>query len=76
MDQADNHNNANNTTGDIALNDLSASATTEDSSRREDAAMIVFYMQQIYYVIKPVVACIVLSIFWVKVAFSGSSDYK
>ncbi|KAI9314966.1 Presenilin-domain-containing protein [Dichotomocladium elegans] len=35
-----------------------------------------FYMQQIYFVIKPVVACIILSIFWVKVAYDDTSDYS
>ncbi|KAI8370710.1 Presenilin-domain-containing protein [Radiomyces spectabilis] len=35
-----------------------------------------FYMHQIYLVIKPVVVCIILSIFWVKVSFSGQSDYS
>lgn len=34
-----------------------------------------FYMEQIYRIIKPVVVCIILSIFWVKVSFDGSSDY-
>lgn len=35
-----------------------------------------FYVQQIYLIVKPVLACILLSIFWVKVANSGNSDYR
>lgn len=49
----------------------------EEEEEEEDFAdELKFYTQQIYLVIKPVVVCIVLSIFWVKVAFSGQSDYR
>lgn len=77
--------------GDIALEDLNNTGTTiavdsdtdsnhRNGSRNDDeeefADDLKFYMQQIYFIIKPVVACIILSIFWVKVAFSGGSDYR
>ncbi|CAO3679090.1 unnamed protein product [Rhizopus stolonifer] len=59
---------------DIPLNDLSNDKEEEDEeSFAED---LLFYTNQIYRVIKPVVACIILSIFWVKVSFSGQSDYS
>ncbi len=41
----------------------------------EKADELKFYMIQIYRIIKPVVLCIFLSIFWVKVSFGGQSDY-
>ncbi|KAI8974634.1 Presenilin-domain-containing protein [Pilobolus umbonatus] len=42
----------------------------------EKAEDLIFYTHQIYRIIKPVVACIVLSIFWVKVGYSEQSDYS
>lgn len=75
--------------GDIALEDLNNTGTTiavnsdidsnhhnGNNDEEEFADDLKFYMQQIYFIIKPVVACIILSIFWVKVAFSGGSDYR
>lgn len=75
--------------GDIALEDLNNTGTTiavnsdtdsnhhnGNNDEEEFADDLKFYMQQIYFIIKPVVACIILSIFWVKVAFSGGSDYS
>jgi presenilin 1 len=49
--------------------------STEQDEQQEFADELRFYIKQIYLVIQPVVICIILSIFWVKVAFSGSSDY-
>ncbi|KAI7852435.1 Presenilin-domain-containing protein [Circinella umbellata] len=77
--------NDNNT--DIPMIDLNESSGANDVQQRnnndnderddeEFADELKFYMQQIYFIIKPVVACIILSIFWVKVAYSGSSDYS
>ena len=66
---------------DIQLNDLSNSSNSTDSQQddedeeKEKADELKFYMNQIYRIIKPVVLCIFLSIFWVKVAFGGQSDY-
>ncbi|RCH77511.1 Presenilin-1, partial [Rhizopus stolonifer] len=59
-------------TDDIPLNDLSNDKEEEESFAED----LIFYTNQIYRVIKPVVACIILSIFWVKVSFSGQSDYS
>ena len=69
------------------MTDLGGSNSSNDVQQRnnndndgqddeEFADELKFYMQQIYFIIKPVVACIILSIFWVKVAYSGSSDYR
>lgn len=63
--------------GDIPMNDLSPNQDQEKLDKEEDAAdELRFYTLQIYRIIKPVVACIILSIFWVKVSYSGSSDYR
>ncbi|CEP18688.1 hypothetical protein [Parasitella parasitica] len=66
---------------DIPMNDLSQGRNgenlNEDGGDVDDAAEeLRFYTLQIYRIIKPVVACIMLSIFWVKVSYSGSSDYS
>lgn len=63
--------------GDIQLDDLSNSKQIEEKldEEQEMADELKFYMEQIYRIIKPVVVCIILSIFWVKVANDGSSDY-
>ncbi|GAN01533.1 presenilin family protein [Mucor ambiguus] len=62
---------------DIPMNDLSPNQDQEKLDDEEDAAdELRFYTLQIYRIIKPVVACIILSIFWVKVSYSGSSDYS
>ncbi|KAI9488093.1 Presenilin-domain-containing protein [Zychaea mexicana] len=69
---------------DIAMADLGTSQDIDENNQRrrlreddeEFADELKFYMQQIYFIIKPVVACIILSIFWVKVAYSGGSDYS
>jgi presenilin 1 len=61
------------------MNDLSQNQDQEklDQEDEEEAAdELRFYTLQIYRIIKPVVACIVLSIFWVKVSYSGLSDYR
>jgi presenilin 1 len=66
--------------GGIPLHDLSNQPVDEEEEKRleeqEVADELRFYMNQIYRIIKPVVACIILSIFWVKVAFGGQSDYR
>jgi presenilin 1 len=48
----------------------------QQEDQEEFADNLKFYMQQIYLIIKPVVVCIVLSIFWVKVGFNDQSDYR
>ncbi|KAG1137049.1 hypothetical protein G6F37_007571 [Rhizopus arrhizus] len=64
-------------TNDIPLNDLSNQNKEEEDEDEESLAEeLIFYTNQIYRIIKPVVACIILSIFWVKVSFSGQSDYS
>lgn len=79
------------TQNDIQLNDLSSNSNNnnraannaddvEDEDEKtldqeEKADELKFYMNQIYRIIKPVVLCIILSIFWVKVSFGGQSDY-
>ncbi|RUS25801.1 hypothetical protein BC938DRAFT_471630 [Jimgerdemannia flammicorona] len=62
----------------IPLSNLGPSAAppTGGALDAEAAEELKFYMHQIYLVIQPVVLCIVLSIFWVKIAFSGKSDYR
>lgn len=50
-------------------------ATEAQLDEEEYADELRFYIRQIYLVIQPVVICIILSIFWVKVSFSGTSDY-
>lgn len=61
---------------DIQLNDLSNNNTNDMTLEQEEKAdELKFYMIQIYRIIKPVVLCIFLSIFWVKVSFGGQSDY-
>ncbi|KAL0140704.1 presenilin family protein [Mucor lusitanicus] len=66
-----------NGSSDIPMNDLSPNQDQEKLDKEEDAAdELRFYTLQIYRIIKPVVACIILSIFWVKVSYSGSSDYS
>ncbi|KAK4520393.1 mitochondral 37S ribosomal protein S27 [Mucor velutinosus] len=66
-----------NASSDIPMNDLSPNQDQEKLDDEEDAAdELRFYTLQIYRIIKPVVACIILSIFWVKVSYSGSSDYS
>ncbi|KAF7720967.1 Presenilin-1 [Apophysomyces ossiformis] len=65
--------------GEIPLTDFNPPSEQhheDDESSEDFADELKFYTQQIYLVIKPVVVCIVLSIFWVKVAFSGQSDYS
>ncbi|KAG0168775.1 hypothetical protein DFQ30_004351 [Apophysomyces sp. BC1015] len=65
--------------GEIPLTDLNQSPEQHhevEEDNEDFADELKFYTQQIYLVIKPVVVCIVLSIFWVKVAFSGQSDYS
>ncbi|KAL9551006.1 hypothetical protein MBANPS3_004461 [Mucor bainieri] len=63
---------------DIPMNDLSPNQDQEklDEDEEDAADELRFYTLQIYRIIKPVVACIILSIFWVKVSYSGSSDYS
>ncbi|CAO3668080.1 unnamed protein product [Umbelopsis vinacea] len=64
------------TDGNIPMVDLQAGAVEQTQLDEEEYAdELRFYIRQIYLVIQPVVICIILSIFWVKVAFSGSSDY-
>jgi hypothetical protein len=58
-------------TGETATN----AATEAQLDEEEYADELRFYIRQIYLVIQPVVICIILSIFWVKVSFSGTSDY-
>ncbi|ORZ03236.1 hypothetical protein BCR43DRAFT_41129 [Syncephalastrum racemosum] len=81
------HNNINdNTQDDIAMEDLQdarhrqtqndSSASDDQETEAEFAESLAHYVRQIYFVIQPVVICIILSIFWVKVSFSGSSDYR
>ncbi|KAI8051773.1 Presenilin-domain-containing protein [Thamnidium elegans] len=60
---------------DIQLNDLSNREQDEKIEQEEAADELKFYTEQIYRIIKPVVICIILSIFWVKVSFGGKSDY-
>lgn len=64
--------------GDIPMTDLSPNQGQEklDDEQEDAADELRFYTLQIYRIIKPVVACIILSIFWVKVSYSGSSDYR
>lgn len=61
----------------IQLTDLSNEEREEDEKNEQEeiADELKFYMEQIYRIIKPVVVCILLSIFWVKVSFGGQSDY-
>ncbi|KAI8074829.1 Presenilin-domain-containing protein [Gongronella butleri] len=62
---------------DIPLNQLSGTtATAADDMDDERADDLKFYMNQIYLIIKPVVICILLSIFWVKIGFTDGSDYS
>ncbi|OZJ06304.1 hypothetical protein BZG36_00688 [Bifiguratus adelaidae] len=72
---------------DIALQNLDANNVahlTETSAipartgmDEETAEELKYYMHQVYLVIQPVMMCIVLSIFWVKIAYSSSnSDYR
>lgn len=68
---------------EIAMSELGDSGNGQRSRDADDADFdeeyaddLRFYVQQIYFIIRPVVVCIILSIFWVKVAFSGSSDYR
>ncbi|KAI8647386.1 hypothetical protein BD408DRAFT_141647 [Parasitella parasitica] len=66
---------------DIPMDDLSQGQSQEKLDEESDgfddnAEELRFYTLQIYRIIKPVVACIVLSIFWVKVSYSGLSDYR
>ncbi|KAI9010497.1 Presenilin-domain-containing protein [Phycomyces nitens] len=64
---------------DIPLQDLNAETRPNTNDETDDDRYgddLKFYMHQIYLIIKPVVVCIVLSIFWVKVSFSGQSDYS
>lgn len=66
--------------GSIPLHDLANQPQDEEEEKRlKEQEMIDelrFYMNQIYRIIKPVVVCIILSIFWVKVSFSGESDFR
>ncbi|CAO3590445.1 unnamed protein product [Absidia cylindrospora] len=73
------------TDNDIALTDMNRQqqqqqqlqqGDSENETEEEFADNLKFYMQQIYLIIKPVVVCIVLSIFWVKVGFNDQSDYS
>ncbi|OAD76597.1 hypothetical protein PHYBLDRAFT_185773 [Phycomyces blakesleeanus NRRL 1555(-)] len=71
------------TTTDIPLQNLNDTETRPNRINTDDdddedryGDDLKFYMHQIYLIIKPVVVCIVLSIFWVKVSFSGQSDYS
>jgi presenilin 1 len=59
---------------DIPLNDLSNQQ--QEAEEDDDLDDLKFYTNQVYRIIKPVVACIILSIFWVKVGFSQTSDYR
>ncbi|KAI9486734.1 MAG: hypothetical protein EXX96DRAFT_550374 [Benjaminiella poitrasii] len=63
---------------EIAMNDLSNNThqTEDNDSVYTDEGDLRYYTIQIYRIIKPVVACIILSIFWVKVAFGSSSEYR
>ncbi|KAL7331085.1 hypothetical protein PS15p_203330 [Mucor circinelloides] len=67
-----------NGSSDIPMTDLSPNQGQEklDDEQEDAADELRFYTLQIYRIIKPVVACIILSIFWVKVSYSGSSDYS
>ncbi|CAO0802247.1 unnamed protein product [Mucor circinelloides] len=67
-----------NRSSDIPMTDLSPNQGQEklDDEQEDAADELRFYTLQIYRIIKPVVACIILSIFWVKVSYSGSSDYS
>ena len=49
---------------------------SHEMTEEERAEELKFYVEQIYKIVKPVLACILLSIFWVKVANSGQSDYR
>lgn len=53
-----------------------STADGDHETEAEFAESLAHYVRQIYFVIQPVVICIILSIFWVKVSFSGSSDYR
>ncbi|KAL4215431.1 hypothetical protein AB4K20DRAFT_1788913 [Rhizopus microsporus] len=68
---------------DIPMNDLNNNNNNNNNNNQEEkqdseeiAEELRFYTNQIYRIIKPVVACIILSIFWVKVSFSKQSDYR
>ncbi|CAO3664267.1 unnamed protein product [Rhizopus microsporus] len=68
---------------DIPMNDLNNNNNNNNNNNQEEkqdseeiAEELRFYTNQIYRIIKPVVACIILSIFWVKVSFSKQSDYS
>ncbi|RUS19180.1 hypothetical protein BC937DRAFT_87895 [Endogone sp. FLAS-F59071] len=70
-------NTATNPLPGIPLSNLGSSALPSALGLDSEAAEeLKFYMHQIYLVIQPVVLCIVLSIFWVKIAFSGKSNYQ
>ena len=65
------------------MNDLNNNNNNNNNNNQEEkqdseeiAEELRFYTNQIYRIIKPVVACIILSIFWVKVSFSKQSDYR
>ncbi|SAM05569.1 hypothetical protein [Absidia glauca] len=66
------------TENDIALTEITTQQQQQQQQedQEEFADNLKFYMQQIYLIIKPVVVCIVLSIFWVKVGFNDQSDYS
>ncbi|CEG67860.1 hypothetical protein RMATCC62417_04220 [Rhizopus microsporus] len=71
------------TSNDIPMNDLNNNNNNNNNNNQEEkqdseeiAEELRFYTNQIYRIIKPVVACIILSIFWVKVSFSKQSDYS
>ncbi|KAI3661149.1 hypothetical protein MP638_005586 [Amoeboaphelidium occidentale] len=40
-----------------------------------DAEELKYYVEQIYHIVKPVIACIILSVFWVKTSLNGS-DFR
>ncbi|KAI8096275.1 uncharacterized protein BX664DRAFT_55718 [Halteromyces radiatus] len=65
---------------DIPMQDMNPQQQQQGENITNDteefADNLKFYMQQIYLIIKPVVVCIVLSIFWVKVGFNDQSDYS
>lgn len=66
---SNNNNRATNNADDVEDED------EKTLDQEEKADELKFYMNQIYRIIKPVVLCIILSIFWVKVSFGGQSDY-
>lgn len=51
------------------------SYNTDDMTEEEKAEELRFYVKQIYLIIKPVLCCILLSIFWVKISLQ-SSDFR